>query len=191
MRPSESEQLVSTTFTMPFLCGVTVTSLSIGTDSSVLSSLLMKSKDLLPTPNVCHNNERKAYNLGLGVVPSSTVYFFTALFCFLIYAEYFKLLFVVSVVLYLYAPFLKRKTAVPLKLPAPVKVFDKVVPEATEPRKWKLSTERGRQVWSFNEKQTPDQQKIYDKYFLGLDTVSKNTQRTYTFLIWHTLLILL
>jgi hypothetical protein len=41
--------------------------------------------------------------------------------------------------------------------------------EATDLRKWHLTTDRGRQVWHYDENQT--EQNITDKYFLGLDIV--------------------
>lgn len=41
----------------------------------------------------------------------------------------------------------------------------------TDLTKWKLHTRRGRQVWKYDENQSPEDQKAYDKYHLGLDTV--------------------
>lgn len=45
------------------------------------------------------------------------------------------------------------------------------VPQATDLSKWKLHNDRGRQTWHYTESQTPVEQKFYDRYFLGLDTV--------------------
>jgi hypothetical protein len=43
--------------------------------------------------------------------------------------------------------------------------------EKTDLRKWKLHVDRGRQVWKYHPEQRPEEQKAYDKYFLGLDVV--------------------
>lgn len=43
--------------------------------------------------------------------------------------------------------------------------------QGTDLKKWKLHVDHGRQVWEYTENQSPEDQKMYDKYFLGLDTV--------------------
>lgn len=41
----------------------------------------------------------------------------------------------------------------------------------TDLTKWKLHNYRGRQVWRYDENQSPEKQKFYDRYHLGLDIV--------------------
>lgn len=43
--------------------------------------------------------------------------------------------------------------------------------ESTDLSKWKLHNDRGRQTWHYSENQSPEEQKFYDRYFLGLDIV--------------------
>lgn len=43
--------------------------------------------------------------------------------------------------------------------------------EGTDLTKWKLQVDRGRQVWHYNPDQSAEEQKMYDRYFLGLDIV--------------------
>lgn len=43
--------------------------------------------------------------------------------------------------------------------------------EGTDLTKWKLHVDRGRQVWEYKADQSPEEQKMYDRYFLGLNTV--------------------
>jgi hypothetical protein len=43
--------------------------------------------------------------------------------------------------------------------------------EKTDLTKWKLLVERGRQVWVYDPQQKPEDQKFWEKYFLGLDIV--------------------
>jgi hypothetical protein len=43
--------------------------------------------------------------------------------------------------------------------------------EKTDLTKWKLLIERGRQVWVYDPQQKPEDQKFWEKYFLGLDIV--------------------
>jgi len=43
--------------------------------------------------------------------------------------------------------------------------------EKTDLTKWKLTVERGRQVWKYDPNQKADAQMLYDKYFLDLDMV--------------------
>lgn len=42
----------------------------------------------------------------------------------------------------------------------------------TDLTKWKLHVNRGRQVWKYNPDQKPEDQKFYDRYHVGLNTVS-------------------
>lgn len=46
--------------------------------------------------------------------------------------------------------------------------------EGTDLTKWKLHVDRGRQVWEYKADQSPEEQKMYDRYFLGLNTVRNN-----------------
>lgn len=43
--------------------------------------------------------------------------------------------------------------------------------QGTDLTKWKLRVDRGRQVWEYNPDQSPEDQKMYDRYFLGLNIV--------------------